>query len=240
MPCSIRARSWDFTEDISPESGGVSRVGHCSRGVAVCTGQVFTVLNPVHPPFLSHDPEFGVPPSCHPERGAAVEGSASGVLPGLKPVRRQVAPSRVARFDHSHFLLSSEGFQLFFPLKRCMDVFSRLEVNQPIDVVSSRMSRRRVDTVLVDASCQIRGQPNVDRSRSAVQNVDEVDFCLSHGCEGLEKQIPPRLRCVRDDRKFAASGWRRQETRCASVAAFMPQTHPRAASDTGAPSPTMK
>ena len=62
--------------------------------------------------------------SCDPERGVAyflssrTRRSRGGICfwcpARLEPVSRQVAPSRIARFDQSHFLLSSERLSAVF------------------------------------------------------------------------------------------------------------------------------
>jgi hypothetical protein len=128
------------------------------------------------------------PPICHPERR---EGSA---VRFRKPILRQVGPCGVRLLDQCDFFLAPPAFDLFLSSNRVLHVGKRLDIYEPMNLVSASKSRDYAELVLRCTLNQIACHAYIEVQRSTGHDVDGINlFHLRrpNNKSEPELQIPP-------------------------------------------------
>src|SRR5919199_3661930 len=90
----------------------------------------------------------------------------------LVPSGAQVLPPRISTLDQGYFLSSEPAFELLFASNGSENMRDDFEVHQLRNVVFAGETWHQFMLVLVDASFQVIGHADIQRSRVISHNVD--------------------------------------------------------------------
>jgi hypothetical protein len=139
---------------------------------------------------------------CHPESRLWVRDLLQTRIP-REPLFSQVIPVRIRTIDQSDLLLPPPPFNFLFTGNRHANILERLEMHQPMNTILGRKPWNAPFPMFADSFFQAAGNPDVDRSRSARQNVYKIPLRQVRTSKRNRvnhlKQIP---RFARDDNVF--------------------------------------
>ena len=92
-----------------------------------------------------------------------------------KPWLTQIFPSRICEFNETYLPPPCPSLDFLFALDRGAHLAETFKPDETVAVVSRGESRMRLLLVLKDASAQVTGHTDIERSASAGDDVCEVE-----------------------------------------------------------------